>query len=199
MSMTSLKPRDGADLDYFRVFDEGVVTATRNALTEGFIVQLERADMLKMVDKARRAFKPIPTFKLPEGKNRWETYGEKATKLAEEVLTQEKQNYVDARANQDLGLIKATAKRLQYLVWIVEDGKPVKLKINIEKRSVGDHKGGHNLQDVMYVGDHDTERLEQIFNVKHQLTKLKEFVPYYPDEVKKIYEEALSLGSLEVM
>jgi hypothetical protein len=199
MSLTSLKPRTGASLDYFRCFDEGCVKTRRNDLIRGFIAQLERADMLKMADKARRAFKPIPMFKLPEDKNRWETYGEKATKLAEAVIEQEKQNYVDARVERDIELIKSVAKRLQYQVWIVEDGKPVKLKMGIEKANVSDHKGGWTRQDVLYVGDHDTESLQQIFRLKHQLTKLKDFVPYYPDEVKEIYEEALSLADLEVV
>ncbi len=199
MSLVNLKPRAGADLDYFRCFDDGCVKTRRNDLIRGFMTQLERGDMHKMAGKARRAFKPIPMFKLPETKNRWETYGEKATKLAEVIMEQENQNYVDARVERDTELIKSVAKRLRYQVWTVENGKPVKLKMGIEKRNVSDHKGGFNRQQVLFVGDHDTEKLQQIFRLKHQLTILKDFVAYYPNKVKKIYEEALSLVDLEVI
>ena len=132
--MSNLTARNSASLDFIQVFDGGCVTTRRNELIQGFISKLTHDDLLRMAEKARRAYKPVPMFKLPEGKNRWETYGEKATKLAEEVIEQERQNYVHARLDRDKNLIQAIAKSLRCLVWTVdEEGKPTKLKVVVEK------------------------------------------------------------------
>jgi hypothetical protein len=166
-------------------------------------LEFEEKDKLRLKEyrkalKEKIPPKPFHWGELSQGE-RAERYLEKATEIAEAVIEQERQNYVDARFERDIGLIKSVAKRLRYQVLIVEDGKPVKLKMGIEMRNVSDHKGGWIRQQVLFVGDHDTEKLEHIFRLKHQLTKLKDFVTYYPDEVKKIYGEALSIASLEVM
>jgi hypothetical protein len=198
--MTELTPRDSGSLDYIQVFDEGCLNTRKNKLIQEFISELQHEDMLKMADKARREFKPIPMFKLPDNKNATEVYGEKAKKLAEEVIEQERQNYVDARTEKDREKLEAIIKRLKFLVFAVnEEGKPEKLKVFVEQVTKTNYRGDWITQDIQYVGDHDTKRLAQISDLKGMLFQLKDFVPYYPETVKRLYEEAINLATLEVI
>lgn len=191
----SLQPRKGRTLDTL-IFDEGCAKTRVNELTQLFISKLQHDDLLKMVDKARRAFKPIPTFKLPEGKNREEVYGERARKLAEKVVEQERQNYVDARAEKDKDMIVEITRMLRFMVWTVDEkGKPTKLKLIVERIVRPTDQGGTH--DIQYVGDHDFGRLHKISSLKKRLWQLKQFVPYYSKEIKKLYNEATYMGSLE--
>jgi len=51
--------------------------------------------------------------------------------------------------------------------------------------------------DITYVGDHDFERYNQIGRLIGKLGQLRYFIPYYSEEIKKLYSEAGALASLE--
>lgn len=190
----SLQPRDAGSLDYGTVFDEGITRTRLNELTQAFMAKLMKEDMEKMTDKARRAFKPVPRFQLPQDKNIEEVYGERARKLAEKIIEQERQNYVDARAERDKTLLVEIKRKLRSIVWTVDDkGKATKLKRIVERVA----KGNRGICEVHYVGDHDFERLNQINRLKGRLNQLSSFIPYYPEEIKKLYNEARAVASLE--
>lgn len=149
-----------------------------------------------MAMKARKAFKPVPTFELPKGKNIREVYGEKARKKAEKVLEQERKNYVDARAEKDKNVMAEIKKKLWFMVWAVnEEGQPEKLKIITEREVRPTDQGGTH--DIQYVADHDFDRLRQIIMLKNRLEQFRPYVPYYPKEIKKLYEETVDLATLE--
>ena len=191
----SLEPREGKNLDML-IFDQGCNKTRLNDLTQRFIAKLQHDDLLKMADKARRDFKPIPMFELPKDKNIEQVYGAKARKLSEKVLEQERQNYVDARAEKDKNLIIEIIRKLRFYVWTVnEKGEPQKLKLIVERVVRPTDQGG--IHDIQYVGDHDFERLRQINAMKNRLGQLSLFVPYYSEEVKKLYDEARELSDLE--
>jgi hypothetical protein len=201
MSSTSdLQPRGASSLDYIQCFDEGCVKTRRNELIEGFIAELAHDDMLKTADKARRAFKPVQGFELPKDKNISEVYGDKARKLAEKVLEQERQNYVDGRAEKDQKVIEEIKRKLRFMVWTVnEEGQLEKLKIFVERVTEPNYRGDYHTHDIQYVGDRDKERLRQISMLRDRLERFRAYVPYYSEEIKKLYEEAMDLASLEVV
>jgi len=194
----SLEPRDSASLDYVKLWDSGCVKTRLEELTRAFIQKFTHAEVEKIARKARKAFKPVPAFELPKGKNLREVYGEKAKKKAEKVLEQERQNYVDARAEKDKNVIAEVKRKLRFMVWSVnEEGQPEKLKVIVERVTTPNYRGDYHTHDIQYVGDHDKERLRQINTQKHRLEQLRTYAPYYSKEIKKLYEEAEELATLE--
>lgn len=201
-----IQPRDGATLDYLMVFDEGCVQTRRNELIRELMPKLEHEFREKLRAKhfkeQIKQGKPLPPPKQPifsQGE-KVERFGEKARKLADEIIEQERQNYVDARAERDKHLIVEIHRKLRFLVWTVdEDGKPIKLKVIVETVTEPDHRGDYHTHDIQYVGDHDRERLRQINSLTYRLGQLRPYFPYYSAEIKILYKETANLGTLEVV
>ena len=191
----SLKPRDSASLDYAKCYDSGLIKTRRGQLIRGFMTQLELEDQQKAREKhfkkELRLKKPLPTqhwTPLSQGE-RNDRYFEKAKKMAEKVLEQEKQNYVDARAERDKNIIEEIKRKLRFLVWTVdEEGKPMKIKV-IEERLPN--------KTIQYVGEHNFERLHQINMLRNRLEQIRPLVPNLKKDIQKLYEEALDLACLE--
>jgi hypothetical protein len=204
--MVLLTPRGSESLDYVQTFDEGCLKTRCNELIQGFISKLEKEEHDKLREeeyrKALEEKKPPKPFhwrELSQGE-KTERYFEKAEELAEKVIEQERQNYVDARTERDKKQLEAIMKRLRFLVFTVdEEEKPYKLKIIYEHILKRNSRGDWHKKTIQYVGDHDEERLHQINTMKNKLRELKDFVPYYPEEVKELYEEASELATLEVV
>ena len=205
MSVVRIKPREGETLSYLQLWDSGVVKTRLKSLTQAFMTHLEFEEKNKLRDahfkkaiKAKKAPKPLSWKALSQGE-RHDRYFEKAEKLAEKVLEKERQNYVDFRANRDKASITELIKRLRFLVWTVnEKGKPEKLKMIVEREVRPTDQGG--TRTLMYVGERfpDGERrLHQIYVMKNRLGELREYVPYYPKDVRKLYNEAVKISTLE--
>lgn len=200
----SPEPRDGATLDYIQLWDHGCIRTRLNQLTQEIMSKLEhefRENIrAKHFKEQIKQGKPLPLPKQPvfsQGE-KVERFGAKARKLAEKILEQERQNYVDFRSERDKPLIIEIHRKLRFLVWTVDEkGKPAKLQIIIERVVRPSDQGGTH--DVQYVGDHDKERLRQINAMMQRLEQLSPYVPYYSKEIKKLYNEALYLGTLDVI
>lgn len=196
----SLEPRGASSLDHTKCWDSGFVKTRLEELTRLFIAKFTHDDLLKMAMKAKRSFKPVPMYHPENPHYGRETFSEKARKKAEKVLEQERQNYVDGRAEKDKTVIVEIARKLRFMVWSVnEEGQPEKLKIIVERGSSPHPKGGVIIHDVMYVADHDFVRFRQIIMLKNRLEQLRTYAPYYSKEIKKLYEEAMDLATLEVV
>ena len=194
----TLEPRDASSLDYITLWDEGCVKTRRNQLVQGLISKLALEQTHREALQARKEFRTYEGFKLPKGKNLEETFGEQARKEAEKILEQERKNYIDARAERDKSLIVEIARKMRFSTWIVnEKGDPEKLKVIVEHVTKKNHKGDSITRDVQYVADHDFDRLRQINSLLDRLLQLRPYFPYYPEEIQKLYEEALELGTLE--
>ena len=202
--MREIQPRDAGSLGYIQVWDKGCIETRLKELIRLFMTELEFEEKDKLREKEFR--KAIESKKPPKASQwkplsqgeRQDRYFGKARKLAEKILEQERQNYVDARAERDKKLIVEITRKLAFMVYGVnEEGKPTKLKVIVEKADIPDGRGGKRRQDRQYVGDYDIERLRQINLLKDRLQQLRNFVTYYPQEIRKLYNEALDLVTLE--
>ena len=156
--------------------------------------------MEKMVDEAKRAFKPIPIYE-HGGDFTFlsEKFGEQARKEALKILEIERKAYVEFKSPYIKNMLEQVIKRLRNLVYGVDKGKPFKLQIIIEKvqivGSVG--QGSPSMRDDVYVLDHDYERLNQIALVRGRVAEFEDYFPYMNEELTALYQQASSLGSLE--
>lgn len=199
----SLQPRGAESLDEVAIFNEGNVRRRVNDLTRRFMAKLEHDDMLKTHDaefikaiKEKRRPRTDVWIATKCGSEREERYGKKARKLSLDILEQERQNYVDARAERDKTMISEIGKKLNAMVWTVDaEGKATKLKRIVER--VPTESGKSGFRDVHYVGEHDFERLHQINRLKRKLWELRRCVPYYSKEIQKLYTEAMQISRLE--
>ena len=195
----SLKPRDSASLDYTKCFDNGCVKTRLNELIRGFIAKLALEQTHREALKAKKQFKTYEGFKLPKGKNIEERFGEKARKMAEKVLEEEKKNYADSRAEKDKNIIEEIKRKLAFLVWTFdEEGKPTKLKVTVERVTSPTDQGG--VHDIMYCGVRGQEgftRFRQIIMLRNRLEEIRALVPFFKKDIQKLYQEAIDLASLE--
>ena len=197
----SIEARSGESLTHTAVFVNGCVKSRLGELYRLFIAKFTHEERQKIVDKAKRAFKPIPQdtsiFSDLE-----EKFGDKARKRAFKVLEQERQNYVDFKSDYINRNLKCIIPQLRFLVFIVdEEGKPRKAKIYIEKIMKSDGKGNSRLVDVCYIENiqQGVERLAQIGRVRNKLPDFKEYVPYMKKDTLKLWKEAQDLASLEML
>ena len=186
--MANLQPRSISSLDYSRLFDEGCVKTRLNQLTQRFIAKFEHDDMLKIADKARRAFKPIPTYKHPIGKKR-EQMHKRARKEAEKVLELERKAFVKSRERGLFNRLTVIGTRLRMLMFALDEtGKFV--KGTFVSRVV--HTGGHSYHQnyVTFFGtDQDAERMRSINQLKQVLRRDKYMLPYVSPEIKTLWDE----------
>jgi hypothetical protein len=214
ISLTNIVPRTANSLDPVKLWEENHVRRRMDELTEAYLAELTEADMIDETREAKKAFlqwkhgdppvDPAPRYH-PENPN----YGrnkflEDAKKSAEETFQAERKNYVSAREQQDKAMLIEIAKKLRWLVWVVdEEGKTQKLRIIEEAGYYKIREGreaGQNIPcTVQFVGDHDTKRLEQIRSLQSRLLELKDFVAYYSEEIQKLYAESLDLATLEIV
>ena len=196
----SLEPREANSLDYILCFDEGCRKTRLNELIQGFIAKLAQEQTRKEALQARKEFRTFEGFKLPKGKNISEVYGDKARKLAEKVLEQERHNFVDGRAEKDQNVIAEIKRKLQFMVWTIdEEGKPEKFKMIVERVTEPNYRGDYVTHDIQYVGDHDKERLQQINMLRNRLEQIRPLVPYFSKDIQKLWHEAMDLATLEYM
>jgi hypothetical protein len=183
-------------------------------LTEAYLTELVEADVINESREAKKAFlqwkkgdppvDPAPRYHPSDPNYGRRTFLEQAKTNAQETFEQERKNYVSAREQQDMMMIIEIGKKSRWLVWVVdEEGKPTKLKIIEEagfyKIPIGREAGQLMPCTLQYVGDHDTKRLEQIRTLQSRLLELRDFVPYYSEEIQNLYAEALDLATLETV
>lgn len=155
----------------------------------------------KIVDKAKRAFKPIPIMTSSYTQLQ-EKFGDKARKKAFKVLEQERQNYVDAKSDYITNNLKLIIPQLKFLVFVIdEEGKARKGKIYFEKISKRDPSGNWRLVDVGYFENlqQGVERLAQIGLLRNKLGVFKDYVPYMDKATLALWREAQDLASLEMV
>ena len=204
MTISGILPRDGSTLDYIRLWDQGCVKTTLNERKAIFMHKLEvdekaelRAKHFKKQLKLGKPLPPLPPVSLAQGEKE-KRYGEKARKLAEKILEQERQNYVDFRQERDKNLIIEILRKLRFLTWTVDaEGKPTKVKIIMDRVTEPDHGGNWRAHDIHYIGDRTSNRLNQINSLKNRLAQLRAYAPYYSPQIRILYEEAVAMGSLE--
>jgi hypothetical protein len=185
-----------------------------NELTEAYLAELIDADMVNESREAKKRFlawkegdgvvDPAPRYHPDDLNYGRRTFLEQAKKSAEETFEAERKNYVSAREERDKAMIVEIGKKLKWLVYVVDDeGKTQKLKIIQEAGHyiIRESRLAGQMMPctLQYVGDHDTQRLEQITALRNRLLELRDFVPYYEDETQKLYAEALDLATLEIV
>ena len=169
-------------------------------LTQAFLAQLINEDMQREALEAKKRFEPVTPYHFENPYYGREKFIDQAKKLAEETIEQERKIYVDSRAERDKAMITEIARQLRFFVYGVnEKGEAEKLKIFVERVTEPNHRGDYETHDIMYVGDRDFQRLNQINALKQRLGELSDFYPYYDEEVKALYDQAAELGSLEVV
>jgi hypothetical protein len=202
--MPNIIPRNANSLDSVQLWESNHVRRRKEELIEAHLTELIDADVQKEGLEARKRFEtPLPYHGDDPNYGR-RTFIEQAKKSAEETFEAERKNYVSAREEQDKAMIIEIGKKLRYLVYVVdEEGKPQKLKIIQEAGYYLIHEGLEAGQSrpsmIQYVGDHDAERREQIRSLENRLLELRDFVPYYSDDTKKFYVDALDLANLEII
>jgi hypothetical protein len=148
----SINVRKPETLDHTRLFDEGCVKSRLDELTKAFIAKFAHDEMLKMADKAKRAFKPIPMYPQYSESALMEKFGEQARKQALKILEQERQEYVNYHSERIKAILNKIIKRLRFLVYAIDEkGKPTKLKVIIEKVTEPDFMGKYRTHEIMYV------------------------------------------------
>lgn len=198
-----MRARKGRNLDHLRLFDEGCVKTRVDELTKAFISELALEEMRDIADRARRAFKPIPSAPRYSQQALIEKFGEEAERKAKEILLQERQNLVDARMEYIAKTLRQIIKQGRFLVYTVdEEDKPRKVKIYVEKMSQRDRLGKESiLSDVLYIESYPSgvERLNQIWSLKTKLGRFRDYEPFLNDETYKLYHDASELLSLETV
>ena len=197
----SIEARAGESLTHTEVFSSGCVKTRLDRLYKLFIAKWQHEERQKIVDKAKRSFKPIPQdtshFTQLE-----EKFGDKARKKAFEVLEQERQNYVDWKSDYIIKTLKLIIPHLKFLVYVPdEEGKPRKAKIYIQKMTKSDGRGQARICDVCYLESfpQGIERLAQIGPLRNKLRDFKEYVPYMSNDTFELYCEAQDLAILEMV
>lgn len=183
-----LQPRSLSSLDYVKLWDEGCVKTRLKELTQRFIAKLQHEDMLKMAEKAKRAFKPVPTFKLPKDKNIEEVYGEEARKKAEKVLELERRAFVKSREEWLLNRLTVIRDRYRMLMFALdEEGKFVK---GTFVNRVFHGTVSYTQNYVSFFGtDQDAERMRSINQLNHALNEVSYMMPYVSSEIKALRKE----------
>jgi len=193
------KPRSPDSLSHIQLFDKGAVNSRLRELTLAFIGQYATEKMRKICDQAKRNFEPIPVCNWHQTELE-EEFGEQAQKEAQEVLEKERQSYVDSLSDYIKRTLSQVIRQLRFLVWAVdENGKPYKLQHVIAKENTADGRGNWDYREVEYVGDHDFGRFEQIRLLNHRLAEFSDYVPYFNDELKKLWHDANDLATLEIV
>ena len=197
----SIEARSGESLTHTEVFASGCVKSRLQDLCKLFIAKYNQEEQQKIIDKAKRAFKPIPqdTSIFSEREHK---FGPRARKKAFKVLEQERQNYVDHKSDYITKTLKLIIPQLRFLVYVVdEEGKARKAKIYIEKMTKSDGRGYSRICDVCYLESfpQGIERLAQIGLLRTKLLDFKEYVPYMSNDTLELWREAQDLASLEMV
>jgi len=194
-----LTPREGSELSHTHVFDEGCVKSRFKELYEAFINKFAHEEMQKIALQAKKQFKPIPTYNYDFAKLE-ERFGEKAKKLAWEIIEQERRNFVESRSDYIKKTLETIIKQLRPLVWTVnEKGKPEKIKIFRETVVKTDFKGEWHKTTIEYVGHYDFETYQHINRLISRLAEFREYIPYMNEELLKLWNQANELASLEIV
>ena len=195
------KPKDPDSLDPIRLFDKDCVRSRLLELKKAFIAEYLDKEMKTIVDKAKRNFEPIPVFNWNSTEVELK-YGKRAEEDALKVLETERKSYVDFTSETIRRDLNRITKRAHWLVMMVdpETGQLCKVKHIIEKKAMPDGGGTYwTLKEVDYCGDGDQERFNQIRLLNHELAKFRDLVPYMNDELKKLWENAIDLVTLEIV
>jgi hypothetical protein len=187
-------------LDYVQLWEPNHVRIRKDELIEAHLTELIDADVQREGLEARKRFEtPLPYHgdDLNYGRR---TFLEQAKKNAEETFEAERKNYVSSREERDSAMILEIQRKLKYYVLELDQaGNPTKLKVTQEAGHYRTPRGTMMPCTLQYIADHDPLTLEQITTLRSRLLELKDFTPYYSDETKKLYSDALDLATLEVI
>lgn len=196
----SLTPRQPHELNHVRLFDAGAVKSRLDELTQLSVSELATQEMKKRANQALREFRTPEPYDLPLPKL-YELYGEEARKQAQNVLELERKGYVDSLNDYNKRNLTTLIRQLRFLVWSVdENGKAHKVQIITEKTMKPNYRGDWDFADVQYI-DQNTqqgiERLHQIGLLQGRLTEFKDYAPYFNEEIKKLWQDATDLATLQ--
>lgn len=192
-----MSARSGETLDYTQVFDKGCVDSRLHELTMHFISEFAFDDMRARAKAQRLAGEPTTNYPLNQAET-IEKFTERAKVKALKTVEQERKNLVDYQTPYIKMVLERVLKRLRYMVYNVDEkGKVSKVKIVMEKIAQADNRGQWETRDVQYVGNRDIERFESICRILEQASQFNGYVPYFNEEVSKLWKEVSELGNLE--
>lgn len=183
----SIKPRSVPSLDYVKLFDSGCVKTRLDELTRGFMAKLIHDDMLKMADKARRSFKPVPMYN-PGGINLSEKFGKKAREEAKKILELEREAFVKSREEKLFNKLTFIRDKLRaYMFSVDEEGKVV--KATFVSRVVHGAHSYHENYASFFGTDKDRDRMKVINDLNRSLSQDAYMIPYSSEEIKALWKE----------
>ena len=193
MSLMSIQPRDGRNLDYVQCFDEGCVKSRKNQLIQAIIANLSKADKNKEVMRARKQFKPYSDYHPENPQYGREKFGEKARKQAENIIELERKAHVKFREKKLFDRLVFIRNQLKACMFAVDDdGKVVKATF-INK--VVDGQTHFHQSSISFFGERNIEGMKSIESLLGARRKVAYMIPYANPEIKVLWEETTKLAT----
>jgi len=187
MSMMSIQPRDGRNLDYIQCFDEGCVKSRKNQLAQAIIANLIKADKNKEVLKAKKQFKPYEGYHINNPQYGREKFSEKALKEAENIIELERKAHVKFREKKLFDRLVFIRNQLRACMFAVdEDGKVVKATF-INQVFDGDHP--YHQSSMSFFGERNIKGMKSIESLLGARHKVAYMIPYANAEIKALWGE----------
>jgi len=190
-----LSIRKPESVDATRLWDKECVKWRLKELTRSLIAKFVKEDLEKFAMKHKKAFKPVPAYPYNSCDTR-DMFYERARGEAIKMLEAERKAFVDYHADRIKKTLNVVMKRLSFLVFS-EIGKG---KVYVERMLVrnGD---GYDERDVTYFEHYPEgiQTLQQIEGIKVRLSEFQDYIPYFNEDLNKLWKETTELATLEIV
>lgn len=191
MSLQSIKPRAGANLDYVTLFDEGCVKSYKNQLAQRILAVLIKKDLQKEVMKARKQFKTYSGYHPDNPHYGREKFGKKASKEADKVMELEREAFVKSREKRLFDKLTFIKDRLRATMFAVGDSGEIVKATFVNYVSLGSHY--FQQSSISFFGERDIEGMKSIGGLRKARRDVAYMIPYASPEIKALWEEVEEL------